>query len=206
MSSPDALSFGPLPRRTVHLCVDMQRLFAGETPWHTPWIGKILPQVEGLASARAPQTVFTRFVPPHGPADAHGAWRRYYERWEGMTTRRLDTDLLELLPPLAALVPPARVVDKRTYSPFADGQLAAWLNGQGVEALVISGAETDICVLATVLGSVDLGYRTVVAGDAICGSADETHDALVRFYHTRLSEQVEIAPVEAILRAWGAGG
>ncbi|MFV3131341.1 isochorismatase family cysteine hydrolase [Niveispirillum sp. KHB5.9] len=206
MDADDALSFGPLPRRTVHLCVDMQRLFAEDTPWRTPWVEGILPRVEELASARAAQTVFTRFVPPHSPVDAHGAWRRYYEHWEEMTTRRLDTDLLELLPPLAALVPPARVVDKRTYSPFADGTLAAWMQGQGVEALVISGAETDVCVLATVLSAVDLGFRIIVAEDAICGSADETHDSLVRFYHTRLSEQVEIAPVEAILKGWNVDG
>jgi hypothetical protein len=30
------LRFGPLTDRTVHLCVDMQNLFALETPWHTP--------------------------------------------------------------------------------------------------------------------------------------------------------------------------
>ncbi|MFV3130905.1 cysteine hydrolase [Niveispirillum sp. KHB5.9] len=202
MDTDGKLSFGPLPRRTVHLCIDMQHLFAEDTPWHTPWISRILPRVGELSRAKAAQTIFTRFVPPHSAADAPGAWQRYYERWDEMTTQRLDTDLLELLPPLAALVPPARIYDKRTYSPFADGTLASWLQGQGVEALVISGAETDVCVLATVLASVDLGFRTIIAADAICGSADETHDALVRFYHTRLSEQVEITSVEAILEGW----
>jgi nicotinamidase-related amidase len=34
------------------------------------------------------------------------------------------------------------------------------------DAIVITGAETDVCVLAAVLGAVDFGYRVVVAEDA----------------------------------------
>jgi len=32
------LRFGPLTRRSLHLCIDMQNLFADATPWHTPWM------------------------------------------------------------------------------------------------------------------------------------------------------------------------
>jgi nicotinamidase-related amidase len=48
--------------------------------------------------------------------------------------------------------------------------------------LIVNGGETDVCVLATVLGAIDRGYRVVVASDAICSSADETHDASLRLY------------------------
>lgn len=60
---------------------------------------------------------------------AGGVWRRYWERWEEITTRRLDTDVLEQLPPLTALVPLARILAKRTYSPFTDGTPAPRLYG-----------------------------------------------------------------------------
>jgi nicotinamidase-related amidase len=62
--------------------------------------------------------------------------------------------------------------------------------------------ETDVCVLATVLGAIDRGYRTIIALDAICGSADETHDAAMTLYRSRFSEQVETATTEEILEGW----
>ena len=61
-----ALRFGPLGPRAVHLCVDMQTLFAERTDWHVPWLERVLPAVMRLAEARRGQTVFTRFVPPEG--------------------------------------------------------------------------------------------------------------------------------------------
>jgi len=40
----------PLTPRTVHLCVDMQRLFSRDGPWPTPWMDRVLPVVIDLAS------------------------------------------------------------------------------------------------------------------------------------------------------------
>ncbi|WP_442582080.1 isochorismatase family protein [Mesorhizobium sp. ASY16-5R] len=33
-----------------------------------------------------------------------------------------------------------------------------------------------LCVPATVLAAIDHGFRTVIVTDAICSSADQTHD------------------------------
>ena len=61
---------------------------------------------------------------------------------------------------------------------------------------------SDVCVLATVLSAVDIGYRVIVVRDAVCSSSDEGHDMLVRLYHTRFSEQIETADAETILSRW----
>jgi nicotinamidase-related amidase len=92
-----------------------------------------------------------------------------------------------------------RVVDKLVYSPWMDNTLQALLQERGADALVITGSETDVCVLATVLGAIDRGYRVVVASEAICSPADETHDASLRLYRGRYGQQVEIATAEQIL-------
>ena len=68
--------------------------------------------------------------------------------------------------------------------------------------MIVTGSETDVCVLATVLGAVDLGYRVIVVRDAICSSSDEGHDALLRVYHGRYTEQIETADAESVLRRW----
>jgi nicotinamidase-related amidase len=71
-----------------------------------------------------------------------------------------------------------------------------------VETLIISGSETDVCVLATVLAAVDHGYRVIIAQDALCSSSDNTHDALLELYRNRFDIQIELASCEEVLERW----
>ena len=59
------------------------------------------------------------------------------------------------------------------------------LRGAGVDTIIITGGETDVCVLATMLGAVDWGFRVILVTDALCSSADETHDAMMNVYMNR---------------------
>lgn len=198
----DHLHRYPLTARTVHLCIDMQRLFSLEGPWPTPWMDRVLPVVCALAAQHPERAIFTRFIPPQRSSDMPGMWRRYYGRWQQATRQYLDPALLELLPPLAKLVPPAAVIDKMRYSAFAGSDLLALLQAKAADGLIVSGSETDVCVLATVLAAVDLGYRVIVVKDAVCSSSDETHDALMKLYCRRYSEQIEVADAATILEHW----
>ncbi|WP_372353057.1 isochorismatase family protein [Pararhizobium sp. BT-229] len=54
---------------------------------------------------------------------------------------------------------PGQMLHKRVYSPWFDGRLHEALLREQVSTLVISGGETDVCVLATVMGASDLGCR-----------------------------------------------
>jgi nicotinamidase-related amidase len=204
MESPlaDNLHPYPLTSRTVHLCVDMQRLFSTDGPWPTPWMERVLPVIAALAGRHPERTVFTRFIPPERATDMPGMWQRYYHKWKGATREHLDPTLLELLPPLAELCPPAIVVDKSRYSAFTQPQLLELLQGRSADGLIVTGSETDVCVLATVLSAVDLGYRVIVAEDAICSSSDQGHDALMQIYCQRYSEQIEVADAATILDRW----
>jgi nicotinamidase-related amidase len=182
----------------------MQRLFSDDGPWPTPWMHRVLPRVTALSERFPERTIFTRFIPPKQPDDMPGQWRWYYEQWPQATRSRLDPALLDLMPPLAALVPPATVLDKPVYSAFAGRRLQEMLHEREADALIVSGGETDVCVLATVLGAVDHGWRVILATDALCSSSDEGHDALQQFFHARLTLQIETAEVEQILSAWPA--
>jgi nicotinamidase-related amidase len=106
----------------VHLCVDMQRIFSSDGPWPTPWMERVLPTVTRIVERFPERSVFTRFITPPTPADAIGRWRSYYEKWRETTRDRLDPRLLELMPPLAALVPPARVFETAS-APAGSGPL-----------------------------------------------------------------------------------
>jgi len=196
------LVHGRLGESCLHICVDMQRLFAPGGPWAVPWAQRILPMIEELASNHPQQTLFTRFIPAAKPGEGRGMWARYYRRWAEVTLANVDAALVDLMPSLTRFVPPAKTLDKHVYSPWTEGRLDALLNGSEIDTLVITGGETDVCVLATVFGAIDRGFRTIIVSDAICSSADETHDALMKLYRSRFSEQVEIAEMGEILEGW----
>jgi len=61
-----------------------------------------------------------------------------------------------------------------------------------VDTVVITGGETDVCVLAAVIGGVELGYKVILLKDAVCSGADNTHDAALELLGGRFSAQVEI--------------
>lgn len=185
--------------RWIHLCIDMQRMFAEETPWHVPWMREVSPQVQEIAQRYPQRTVFTRFVPPKRAEDMSGMWRSYYQKWDNMTLDRLGPHMVDLVPSLKALVPPARIFDKMTYSPWTTGELHRALAADGVETLAISGGETDVCVLAAALGAIDLGYRVILLKDAVCSGADDTHDASLELLGDRFSVQLEISSTEEFL-------
>ncbi len=193
---------GPLPASTAYLCIDMQNLFAQDTPWRAPWMDQVRPVVARLARFRPAANIFTRFIPLRRPSEASGTWRAYFERWHALTRDEIDPRLLDLVPELRELVPPATVFDQQVHSPFHGGRLAAALHERGLDGLVVSGTETDVRVLAAALDAVDHGFRVVIASDALCNSADETHDVLHKLFHERFGLQIEAAPTDAILAAW----
>jgi nicotinamidase-related amidase len=177
----------------------MQRLFSADGPWPTPWMD---PVIEELVRCHPARTVFTRFITPTRADEMPGMWQTYYSRWRETTRECIDSKLLELMPPLARFCPPASVIDKTRYSAFAEPKLISHLRSRDADGLIITGSETDVCVMATVIGAVDLGYRVILVRDAVCSSSDEGHDALMQLYHRRYTEQIETANAETILSAW----
>ena len=186
----------------VHVCVDMQRLFAEPTVWHAPALHEILPAVTRLCALAPGRSLFTRFLTPAHAGQACGSWRRYYHRWADVTLQRMDPAMLDLVEPLAAFVPPASVCDKTTHSAFNSGPLREEIAQRAAHTLVVSGVETDVCVLATILDAVDLGYAVIVARDAVAGSNAASHQAVLDQVLPRLEEQVQLASVDVISSNW----
>jgi nicotinamidase-related amidase len=109
---------------------------------------------------------------------------------------------LELVPELGRFVPPALIVDKPGYSAFSARQIYALLTERHVGTVILSGTETDVCVLATALGAVDFGFRVVIVEDALCSSLDAGHDALMTLYRNRFSEQIDLVTMDELKDLW----
>jgi nicotinamidase-related amidase len=164
---------------------------------------RVLPVISAIVSRCPAKTVFTRFITPNSPEEAPGQWRPYFERWKIATRQSLRSSELDLVPELARFAPPAIVVDKPTYSAFFRSSLAQCLSESGgIRTLIVSGAETDVCVLSTVLDAVNLGFRVVLVEDALCSSSDAGHDALMTMYRMRFTEQIDLIKVEHLMEIW----
>lgn len=186
----------------VHLCLDMQNLFAPGAVWQTPWLERVLPGIVRLVEHHPARTIFTRFIPPEKPEDRRGRWQHYFRRWACVTRARLPSSQLDLVPTLNRFVPPAHIIDKPGYSAFHQTALDETLTSKGVTTLLITGSETDVCVLSSVLAAVDRGYRVVVIRDCLCSSSDEGHDALMKLYHTRFTEQIDLIDLAEAIERW----
>jgi nicotinamidase-related amidase len=201
MASESTLRDEPL-ENAVHLCIDMQRLFAPGTDWGLPWMPRVMPQIVALCELSPEHTIFTRFIPARRPGEGQGKWKGYYTRWASMTLEAIGGEAVELMPELSRFVPPARTIDKPIYSPWIGSDLQRHLRSDGCETVVISGGETDMCVLATVLGAADLGYRTIFVRDAVCSASDEAHDAMLALFSKRYKQHVEVALAEEVGFLW----
>jgi nicotinamidase-related amidase len=206
MAKEDLLRYGAPGDSAVHICVDMQRMFAESTEWKMPWAERVLPNILAITSAHPEKTIFTRFIPARKPGQGAGMWRHYYERWSAMTIEQLGPEMVGLIPELASFVPPARTYDKHVYSPWTGSDLHQQLRSARIDTLILTGGETDVCVLATMLGAIDWGFRVILITDALCSSADETHDAIMNVYMNRFGEQVETVTTQTLLESWPGAG
>jgi hypothetical protein len=65
MSKSDELRHGAPRETAVHICVNMQRMFAEATDWQMPWLERVLPNIVSITSAH-PENRSSRASSPPG--------------------------------------------------------------------------------------------------------------------------------------------
>ncbi len=194
--------FGAPGNRALHVSVDMQRLFAAPGDWFTPGLMEIVPAIGRLANAQPEHTVFTRFVTPPRPEAATGRWQAYYERWRAYTTEAMGAEMLDIVEPLEWCCPPAVVIDKTTHSAFESAAFNRHLQERRCDTVILTGVETDVCVLATALSAVDRGLRVILVVDAVTSSSPEGHAASLNSVVARFDMQIETVLADEVIAAW----
>jgi nicotinamidase-related amidase len=196
------LRFGPISARAAHAAIDMQIVFADHKDWGAASTRGILPQVARIARHRPERTIFTRFLPPKSLQDLPGQWHAFYRRWPRILAESGNAQLFDLLPDLRQLAPPARIVDKHVYSAFEAPGFEAALRDLAADTLILTGVETDVCVLATAIGAMDRGYRVILIADALASGSDAGHGAALASVYPRFDQQLELIDTETLLREW----
>jgi nicotinamidase-related amidase len=188
--------------RAMHIVIDMQRLFADHPDWAVKDIGRIRKEVARLAEMKPGRTLWTRFVPAQNADAAPGAWRKYYEQWPSATLDGGGADYVDLLLEHRTLAGKAGIFDKSTFSAFGNALFGAALQAAGTDTLILSGVETDVCVWATALDAVDLGYFVVLARDALTSGIPEAHQAILDVIAPHFAPQVSVMNQVELEAAW----
>jgi nicotinamidase-related amidase len=84
------------------------------------------------------------------------------------------SDLVKLHPRLDRL-PGEKLVEKHHPSVFFDTDVADYLRERDVDTVIVTGLTTSGCVRATVVDSCSLGFRTIVAEEAVADRAELPH-------------------------------
>lgn len=191
----------PLTSRSLHVVIDMQEVFASNPQWGFAGIHDIVPAISKLAAAKPRQTLWTRFISAHSAEEAEGSWAALYRLWPGATlSAGAEMSILPALLPLVANE--QAVFDKPTYSGFHNPAFAAELKRRQADTLVLTGVETDVCVLATLIEAVDRGYFVVLPEDALTSSDTEGHRQILDLIPRRLKSQIFRTDVATVLEQW----
>ena len=172
--------FKNLKQNTAVLVIDMQNDFASQeknTPERWNQIKKFIPNIKKiLQSARNNKisVIYTKEMHRASGVDL-GIEPDFEEEHciEG-------TPGAEIIQELTLEEGDYIVSNKRIYSAFMGTDLEILLRGLKVENLILTGAFTDVCVLATALDARALDYRVIIPEDSVVGTNPERHQAALK--------------------------
>ena len=120
-----------------------------------------------------------------------GRWQSYFQLWKIATLQALGGEQFDLVPEFARYVPPVAISTRAPASllPLAAGQSPGQETGRRRRRL-------------RVLDAVNLGFRVVIAEDALCSSSDAGHDALMTMYRLRFTEQINLVTAAQLPDLW----
>lgn len=160
--------------RPLLLVIDMTRAFTepgrplgSDTSALTDQVNRLL----GAARRGGVPVMFTRVAYDRPDLSDAGLWARKIGRLDDLVD---GSDGVTLDSRLDAL-PADPILTKKYASCFFGTDLASRLVSAGIDTLVIAGLSTSGCVRATVVDAIQIGFRPIVAGDAVGDRWDDAH-------------------------------
>ena len=93
------------------------------------------------------------------------------------------------------------VLNKLSAGTFATTGLEQWLRHQAIDAVVVTGVSSDVCVATTAREAADRGFRTVVASDACTTLSASMHRASLQTFNMAQGFVRSTDQLLALLRA-----
>ncbi len=155
--------------KPVLLVIDMQKIFAPGYEWYTPGIEQAENNIIKLCE-KFENRVFTRHVASENPI---GTWKNYNEVFSHINKNEECLEIIEGLQSIEKVV-----FTKTTYSAFNSGSALEYIQTHGYTDVLITGVQTEFCVLGTILTAVDAGVSVTFIPDACAGSSSILNKAV----------------------------
>lgn len=169
-----------LKQKTAILVIDMQNDFASQeknTPERWKQINKIIPNIQKiLQRARDNKIPVIYTMEMHRASGVDFGIELDFEE-EHCIEGTPGAEIIKELPPKEE---DYMVTNKRRYSAFRGTDLEILLRGLKAQNLILTGAFTDVCVLATAMEARALDYRVVIPEDSVVGTNPERHKAALK--------------------------
>lgn len=169
------------------LIIDMQNVFLkGE--WGVPSMTRAEENILKLAE-RYPILAKTRHLSARDPI---GTWARYNAQWGYLDEDPWNFELTERIGGLEG-----PVFEKYTYSAFSNPKLLD-LSAQ-FDRVILTGVQTEFCVLSTMLDGVDRGIDLIFVPDACAGEKPYLEQAVQEIVE-RMPVQVACCQTDDLMR------
>lgn len=154
------------------IVIDFQNVYLPGNPWACPNTMQAAANTCALIdSGKIDSVIFTRFIAPEQPT---GTWQDYNTEYATINADPYLCDMIEPVKPYLAQYP---LYDKSVYTSMQIPQIRK--AAAQADRVLIAGVVAECCVLATLMESIDCGFKTVYLTDCIAGQSD-THEASVR--------------------------
>lgn len=167
--------------KDLFLVIDMQNVYAEGGEWFCPFINtaaknivRVIEETKG-GNSNVSEVIFTKFIASDNPV---GTWVTYNEENKAVNDSVYANEIIEILKPY---INDYAVYEKSEYSSLSIEAIKNIVskyidNGR----VVVSGVVAECCVLATVMGLIDMGAEVIYLTDAVAGIDDVTQNAVLK--------------------------
>jgi len=170
---------------TALIVIDMQNYFLKPGAQAEAPVGReIVPNINRVAGAVRAAGGHVVWIETQAPTGESDAWPSYKERFSaaGWATRSRElspgADGYAIWPTLDVQPDDPHIVKNR-FSALIQGasDLEPWLRAHGVETLLITGVNTNVCCESTARDAMMLNFRVLMVSDGNATTSDEEHKA-----------------------------
>ena len=196
-----------LRSRTALIIIDMQNGFCHENGFMNKigldWtasrdaVGPVKRLAEAARAAELP-VFYTRYTLNADYSDAGLLPEIFPQIVEvnGMVRDTWDAEIVDELTPEAG----DRVIDKTRYSAFYGTDLERQLRDLKIEAVIVCGVTTNVCVESTVRDAFFRDIRVIVPSDATAAVSPELHEGALEDFRYSFGPVVTVAELEQAMQ------